>query len=142
MVHYSRHQLLVLLTLLATFGGGLAVERWRRVHPEIVERLERFDRAGAPEIIVGLDRQPGGPPFRPSKRRADGRAMSRSPIDLNLATVEELTRLPGVGPELAARIVEARSVEAFAIVDDLRRVRGLGESKLEGMRPLVTIGAR
>lgn len=142
MVHYSRHQLLVLLTLLATFGGGLAVERWRRAHPELDERLERFDRAGTPEIVIGLARHQGGPRFRPPKLRTDDRAASRSPIDLNLATVEELTRLPGVGPELAARIVEARRVEAFATVDDLRRVRGLGESKLERMRPLVTVGSR
>jgi len=140
-VRYSRHQLLVLLALGATFAGGLAVDRWRHTHPETAERLERFDRAGAPEIAAGPERQQGSTPFRPPKLRTDERKSS-SPIDLNQATVEELTRLPGVGPELAARIVEARRAEVFASVDDLRRVRGLGEARLERLRPLIIIGPR
>ncbi|MGH7333481.1 MAG: ComEA family DNA-binding protein [Candidatus Rokuibacteriota bacterium] len=138
---YSRHQLLVLLALVATFGGGLAVERWRHAHPETVERFERFDRAGSPEIDTRSDRQHGGSaPLRPAKLRPDGSATSISPIDLNRATVHDLSRLPGVGLALAARIIEARDAEAFVSVEDLRRVRGLGESKLERMRSLVTIG--
>jgi competence ComEA-like helix-hairpin-helix protein len=136
-VLYSRHQLLVLLVLVATFGGGLAVERWRRAHPEIAERLERLDRAGAPEIAVA-DRRQSSAASRPPKLRADG----SPPIDLNRTTVEELTRLPGVGPALAARIVEARDARPFTSVEDLRRVRGLGQSTLERMRPLVTVDPR
>lgn len=139
MALYSRPQLFVLLALAATFGGGLAVDRWRRAHPETVERLERFDREGAPETAADSDGRPGIAPLRPAKLRPDGSGPSMSPIDLNRATVDELTRLPGVGPALAARIVEARDAEPFTSVEDLRRVRGLGESKLERMRPLVIV---
>jgi competence ComEA-like helix-hairpin-helix protein len=140
-VLYSRQQLLVLLALVATFGGGLAVERWRRAHPETVERLERFDRAGTEEIAASSDGRQARTPPRPPKLRADESTTTNLPIDLNRATLEELTRLPGIGRELAARIIEARTTEAFASVEDLRRVRGLGASKLERMRPLVTIAA-
>ena len=48
MAPYTRRQLLVLLLLVATAGGGLAVGHWRRENPDTVEYLERLDRAPAP----------------------------------------------------------------------------------------------
>ncbi|PYN96545.1 MAG: hypothetical protein DMD91_21105 [Candidatus Rokuibacteriota bacterium] len=49
-------------------------------------------------------------------------------------------RLPGVGPVLANRIVSARESDGpFASVDDLRRVSGVGPTRIERFRPLVTI---
>src|SRR2546426_7442437 len=48
MTLYSRHQLIVLLVLLSAAGFGLAVGHWRRAHPDVVERLEQFDRTPPP----------------------------------------------------------------------------------------------
>jgi competence ComEA-like helix-hairpin-helix protein len=139
---YSRHQLLVLLAVVAAFGGGLAVERWRHAHPETVDRIERLDRTGSLHDATGPDEHQGGIPFRRLKLGADGSVPNGTLIDLNRATLEELTGLPGVGPSLAARIIEARTIEPFSTVEDLRRVRGLGESKLERVRSLVTVAPR
>jgi competence protein ComEA len=137
MAFYSRHQLLVLLALVATFGGGLAVDRWRRAYPEVVESVERFDRepAAAP---VEHTAAPGSLPVRPPKVRPDSGSGQAVPIDLNRASADELTRLPGIGPGLATRIIEAREAAPFTSVEDLRRVRGVGAAKLERVRPLVT----
>jgi competence protein ComEA len=135
---YSRHQLFVLLGLLIVFGGGLVVDRWRRVHPDAVERLERFDRE-APIAAPDGEEQPRVAPPSSIKLRAVPGAPGIVPIDLNRATADELTRLPGVDPGLAARIIEARDAEPFASVEDLRRVRGVGKAKLERVRPLVTV---
>ena len=41
------------------------------------------------------------------------------PIDLNRASIEELTLLPGIGTAYARRIVEARGAQPFASSDDL-----------------------
>lgn len=139
MAFYSRHQLLVLVALLATFGGGLAVDRWRRAHPDVVERLERFDREDTREIPGVGDESPHGVPPRPSKLRSDPGAAATGPIDLNRATADELTRLPGIGPALATRIVETRDRAPFTSIEDLRRVRGVGATKLERVRSLVTV---
>jgi competence ComEA-like helix-hairpin-helix protein len=58
-------------------------------------------------------------------------------IDLNLAEVRELSLLPGVGPVLARRIVDnRRRLGGFESIESLRRVRGIGEKKLEQIRPL------
>jgi competence protein ComEA len=53
-------------------------------------------------------------------------------IDPNRASEVELDRLPGVGPALARAIVRSREQDGpFRWLDDLRRVPGLGEKKLE-----------
>ena len=71
------------------------------------------------------------------------RAMREArPLDVNRAAVGDLELLPGVGPALAQRIV-AHRVEhgAFASIDALAQVRGIGPKTLERLRPLVAISA-
>lgn len=56
-------------------------------------------------------------------------------LDANTATQAELETIPGVGPALSARIVEARRAQPFTDLDDLKaRVRGIGDSNLRRMR--------
>ena len=56
-------------------------------------------------------------------------------VDVNRATAEELTALPGVGPVLAGRIVEyRRSHGRFTGPEDLLPVPGIGPAVLEKMR--------
>lgn len=57
-------------------------------------------------------------------------------IDLNTATPGQLETLPGIGEVLAGRIVDFRP---FATVDDLRQVEGIGEKRLDAIRPFVTV---
>jgi competence protein ComEA len=60
-------------------------------------------------------------------------------IDLNSAPEEELLRLPGIGPSLARRILAYRAVHgAFAGVDALAEVRGIGPKTLGRIRPYLT----
>lgn len=56
-------------------------------------------------------------------------------VSLNRASLAELEALPGVGPELARRIVEHRP---YLEVEDLLEVPGIGPEKLEALRPWVT----
>ncbi|MEP6820740.1 MAG: helix-hairpin-helix domain-containing protein [Chthoniobacterales bacterium] len=53
-------------------------------------------------------------------------------LDPNLATIAELVRLPGIGPVLAQRIIEARP---FKSADGLRQVKGIGKKKFAQIRP-------
>ena len=67
---------------------------------------------------------------------------SAGPIDVNVASAEELEALPGVGPATASAIVTERDRNGpFLDVDDLDRVPGIGPAKLEARRDLVTTGA-
>ncbi len=61
-------------------------------------------------------------------------------VDLNTADADALDTLPGVGPSTAAAILAYRDEHgAFSSVDELLEVRGIGEAKLEQLRPLVTV---
>jgi competence protein ComEA len=62
-----------------------------------------------------------------------------APIDVNVATADELEALPGVGPATATAIVTERERNGpFLGVDDLDRVPGIGPAKLDALRDLVT----
>ena len=56
-------------------------------------------------------------------------------IDPNTAPPEDLELLPGIGPSLAMRIVQARQEAPFAQPSDLRRVAGIGQRTLEKLTP-------
>ncbi|MDQ7029115.1 MAG: ComEA family DNA-binding protein [Ardenticatenia bacterium] len=62
-------------------------------------------------------------------------------VNINTAGEDELEALPGIGPTLAARIVEYRTVNGpFTTVDELKQVKGIGDKLLERLRPYVTVG--
>jgi competence protein ComEA len=54
--------------------------------------------------------------------------------------MEELERLPGIGPVLAERIVEYRQTAGgFRRVEQLKLVKGIGAKKFERVRVLLEV---
>jgi competence protein ComEA len=82
---------------------------------------------------------PGPAPAEPGGASAPAGAAPGGLLDLNTATVAQLDALPGVGPVLAQRIVEYRTAHGgFRSVNELREVDGIGESRFQRLRELVT----
>ena len=70
-------------------------------------------------------------------------AAPARPVDLNQASAEELTTIPGVGAALAQRIIEFREKEGpFRRVEDLMKVKGIGEKSFQKMRNHVKVEAK
>ena len=62
-------------------------------------------------------------------------------ININTATAQELTSIPGIGEITAQRIVEYRmKYGKFYSLNDLLHIKGIGESTLEDIRPYITVG--
>src|SRR5215510_12075372 len=69
------------------------------------------------------------------------KAAPAGKINLNSATVEQLTTVPGVGKTLATRIVEHRQKEgAFRSVQELMNVKGVGEKNLAKIQGYFVVG--
>jgi len=86
--------------------------------------------------VVSPTPQPNAPiprhsPGEPNKSHAKEK-ISFGKIDVNTATEKELRSVPGIGPEMAARIIAARP---FRSADDLKKVSGIGDKKYAQIRP-------
>lgn len=61
-------------------------------------------------------------------------------VNINTATSEELQTIRGIGPAIAGRILEYRKENGrFDKVEDLAKVHGVGEGKLQRMKAQVSI---
>jgi competence protein ComEA len=86
-------------------------------------------------ILVGVTPPPGSTVAAGPAAPAAG-----GPVNLNTATLADLDTLPGVGPVLAQRILDARTAQGgFRAVSDLRKVEGIGSSRYEQLKDLVTV---
>ena len=62
------------------------------------------------------------------------------PININRATARQLDGLDGIGPVIAARIVEYRKINgSFLSIDDLQKVSGIGAAKFAQIKSKVRI---
>ncbi|HJA04405.1 MAG TPA: ComEA family DNA-binding protein [Candidatus Microbacterium stercoravium] len=86
------------------------------------------------QLVVPVEGE--APPAGPSA----GSGSAPGLVSVNTADAAALEELPGIGPALAARIIDWRDTEGpFATVDDLLAVSGIGPKVLESLRDLVTV---
>ena len=70
---------------------------------------------------------------------ADGGDLS-GVVNVNTATAEQLTLLPGIGESKARAILDRRKEQGgFKTVDELVEVKGIGPAALDKIRPFVAI---
>ncbi|GAC29884.1 ComEA family DNA-binding protein [Brumicola pallidula] len=84
--------------------------------------------------------------FMPAQAAADAtakKAMSQAvdnKLDINKASAEQLTALPGVGSKKAGEIVKYRKLNGnFKSVDELVNVKGIGVKMVAKMIDLVKV---
>lgn len=123
-------------------AGGLTAEA-DRLRLNLAEPLIDGARLWVPEVgesagpeIVSVTAGTGD-----GGRAGAGGGRAGAPLDVNTADAAALEELPGIGPALAAAIVEHRRQSGpFTTVDELVEVSGIGPAKLEQIRPLATVG--
>jgi len=68
-------------------------------------------------------------------------AVESPAVDINAASEEQLTELPGIGPSKAKAIVEYRAATPFRSVEEMMNVRGIGQSTFDNLKDKITVGA-
>lgn len=64
---------------------------------------------------------------------------SKSTVNLNTATVDQLSTLPGIGKKTAELIIEYRTKSGgFKKIEELMNVKGIGEKTFLKLKPLVS----
>lgn len=70
---------------------------------------------------------------------ASAEPLEQRVVELNQASLDELQRLPGIGPRKAEAIVELRKKRPFTRVTQLLEVKGVGKKTLERLKPWVRV---
>ncbi len=112
--------------------------------PSAIAALDRdgstaADRDASLEVGGALALSIAAPPAAPAAAR-NAHASPTEPVFINHASVDELRRLPGVGPKRAEAILVLRQrLGRFQRVEDLLRVKGVGRGAVKKWRPLVRL---
>ena len=115
-------------------GGLLPTADGEKVN--MAQVLKDGQQVRVPEKQAGSSALPAntGKASSAVKTKADG------PININTASAEELDALPGIGPAMAKRIIEYRETEgAFTAIEDIKKVKGIGEAKFEKMKDKICL---
>ncbi|MDN3513955.1 MAG: helix-hairpin-helix domain-containing protein [Candidatus Brocadia sp.] len=61
-------------------------------------------------------------------------------VNINTATEDQITLLPGIGSKLAAEIVNHRATSGnFKTIDDLKKISGVGDKKFEKIKDFIVV---
>jgi len=68
-------------------------------------------------------------------------AAGKAKVNINVASLNELQALPRIGPKIAQRILDFRKEHGpFKRVEELMKVKGIGEKMFGQLKDLITIG--
>lgn len=113
---HSSNSRLALLWLVSAFGAVAVARHEAHSHPPAAAAVSE--------------------PVQPRPAHQAEALRDGQQLDINAASASELELLPGVGPSLAGRLVEARDrLGRYLSAEDLLKVKGVGRKTLEKLRP-------
>jgi competence protein ComEA len=118
MMNFTPQERRILIFLVATLLLGSAVSLYRH---------RRW--SDQPEVSVVSPQATSRPDTSDSTSRwIDEKVGAGKKLDINTATAKELQMLPGIGPQLAERIVDYRQAHGpFSSAKQITEVRGIGQ---------------
>lgn len=154
-------KMLVLCILLVLFAAAFFVvyktmiqanpaEEWLAMNENMQQTLKELDDAqdGVSEeknsAPAGLGRKNGNAESADKGQKKaepnEAAVSADAPLDLNLATAEQLDKLPYIGPSKAQAIIAWRSQNgSFRNIDDVMKVKGIGPKIFEKIKAFIAV---
>jgi comEA protein len=116
-------------------------ERTRQHNLERDEIMARYQPELPPaEEIITQQVQPEANDTIPGENSTQVQNETENLVNINQADTAELQTLPGIGPAYAERIIAWRAENGeFKTAEQLLEIRGIGQRRLESIRPLITL---
>lgn len=116
---------------------GSAPDRVEVQGQGVWRRLSVIDASQLPAAGKGRGAAGADAPVAATEKQG---APQDAAVDLNTATLEDLDRLPGIGPAKAGAILETRRrLGGFQSIEQLTEVHGIGPATVEKLRPYVRV---
>jgi competence protein ComEA len=81
------------------------------------------------------------PPAGSESPDRSGQVLPAAKVNINTAAAEELDTLPGIGAEMARRILDYRAANGpFKSIEDIQRVTGIGDATYQKLKDRITVG--
>ena len=121
MFDLTRQEKIILMFLTLVFATGLGINIYKKSRHNLKLRVQ-------PYKINAL------------REESDQFIAQQKFININSLKIAELTRLPGVGEKLAARIMEYHRMHGpFRSKEELMQVKGIAEKKFEQIKDLIIL---
>lgn len=117
-------------------GGFLAEANKDKVN--MAKRLKDGNHINVP-FLPEKKRKKIFPGEQPVPEQAKEQKTITGKVNINSAAQEELEKLPGVGPSLAARIIAHRTQKPFNTIEDISKVPGIGQKKYLRLKPWLEV---
>ncbi len=137
-VGFTRNEIKVVLILTSTFLVGLTIRFYKSSDRSQKNQSQQFDYSIPDSIFLERSREPQHQGVGSSTEKPPGK--KKPVVNINTATKKDLMKLPGIGEAYAERIISYREdFGPFTSVEQLERVKGIGKTRVERLRPYLTV---
>ncbi len=109
-----------------------------RKNQEIIKETENTISIKKEEIITNDFQEPNEEENNNSSNETEEEL--NLVVNINTATIEELSKIKGIGESTAKKIIEYREANGkFESIDDIKKVKGIGDKKYEQIKEYITV---
>lgn len=114
------------------------VEEFEKRSTEVQQMEEELEAKYNPDEVVNST--PVSKNVNTDQKQEPSASAEVEAININTAGSSQLQQLNGIGPAYADRIIEYREANGgFDSIDELVNVKGIGEKRLENIRPFIKL---
>jgi len=156
---FAKRELMIIGFLLITFAVGLIIKQsgWKKPNEYDYSQADKKFEEQIKLSFAELEKNKLSPEQEQKVNRlkqfsdslitqkdssptTKGKLPFGKKININLALAGDLQLLPGIGEVTAERIIEYREQKgAFKKIEDIKKVKGIGDKKFEQMKDFITV---